>query len=162
MSNYEHDLQKIKQNLLGVKEHIVRSKARLLIRVLESKNISLGCDQAGIKGRTFYNHIKVLREHGYCLHALKGKSRRPHNSPNKTSCEVESKILEIRKDKQNGGAIIAALYRRQTGKYIAPSTVDKILRRNNLSNTYKRKKENPHNKRYSASHKHDRVQADTS
>ncbi len=60
MSNYEHDLQKIKQNLLGVKEHVVRSKARLLICVLESKNISLGCVRAGIQGRTFYNHIKVL------------------------------------------------------------------------------------------------------
>ncbi len=96
MSKYENDLQKIKQNLLGVKEHVVRSKARLLICVLESTNISLGCDQAGIQGRTFYNHIKVLRENGYCLHALKGKSRRLHNSPNKTSPEVESKILELR------------------------------------------------------------------
>ncbi len=36
MSNYQNDLQKIKQNLLGVKEHTVCSKARLLIRVLEA------------------------------------------------------------------------------------------------------------------------------
>ncbi len=161
MSKYQNDLQKIKQNLLGVKEDTVRSKARLLIRVLESTNISLGCDRAGIQRRTFYNHIKVLRENGYCIHALKGKSRRPHNSPNKTSPEVERQILEIREDRQNGGAIIAALYRRQTGKYIAPSTVDKVLRRNNVCNTHKRKKANPHDKRYSAAHKHDRAQADT-
>ncbi len=72
MSNYEHDLQKIKQNLLGVKEHIVRSKARLLICVLENKNISLGCNQAGIQRRSFYIPEQSSANHRHCVTSTGG------------------------------------------------------------------------------------------
>ena len=162
MSKYQKELEKIQENLLGVKNHEIRSKARLLIRVLESKNISIGCDKAGLQRRTFYNQMKSLRENDYSLHSLLGKSRRPTRSPRKTSEEIENKILALRQQRGNGGVLISCLYYRQTGKHIAASTVDKILRRNNVSKTYKRKKPpNPHNKRYSAALVHDRVQSDT-
>lgn len=161
MSKYQKELEKIQENLLGVKNHEVRSKARLLIRVLESKNISIGCDKAGLQRRTFYNQMKSLRENDYSLHSLLGKSRRPNYSPRKTSEDVENEILALRQQRGNGGVLIACLYHKQTGKHIAASTVDKILRRNNVSKTYKRKPLNPHNKRYSAAQVHDRVQSDT-
>ncbi len=49
MNNYDDILEKIKNNLKGVKDYKIRKKARWLIRVMESKKIRLGCDQIGLR-----------------------------------------------------------------------------------------------------------------
>ena len=161
MKDYKKILLRVKQNLKGKRDFRIVSKARFIIRILEAKNISYGCDRAGIRRNTFYNWIKVLEANDYDLSSLLGKSRRPKTNPNKTSKEDETLILELRKKHNNGGRILSYFFEKETNCEISHSTVDKILKRNNISRRYRVKRKNPHKKRYSAEKSNDRVQFDT-
>jgi transposase InsO family protein len=156
-------LKKIKQNLKGVKDAEIRRKAYLIIQILESKkNISLACKHAGIVRQTFYRWCARLRAADYDISALSNKSRRPHNSPNKTPDSVEDELLKLRKANANkGGKYIAKVYEKETGIQIAGSTVDAIFSRRNVVEPRKKPKPNPHTRRYAMKTPLERVQMDS-
>lgn len=161
MNRFSEELVKIKQNLRGVRDDQIRRKARLIIRVMENKCVSLGCDQLGITRKVFYDWRSKLINSDFDMNSLKNKSHIPKNFPNQTSKEVEDELIAIRADSGIAGHQVASYYQQQTGKKISHSTVDKIFKRRGVSKKYRIKKENPHKKRYSAKKPGDRVQFDT-
>ncbi|MGB4705078.1 MAG: helix-turn-helix domain-containing protein [Candidatus Saccharicenans sp.] len=78
---------------------------------------------------------------------LKNRSRRPHNSPRKTSTAVEGMIIALRKKTGYGRERIARLLREQ-GVEVRPSTVRYVLRRYKLSSKHKRSRYRQRNRYY--------------
>ena len=151
MNNYDDILEKIKSNLKGVKDYKIRKKACYLIRVMESKNIRLGCEQIGLLPKTFYDWLGKLKKANYELTALKDKSRRPKTSPRQIGEELSHKLLEIRKRTGlTGGHIVSNCLYLETGIRLSHSGIDKVFKRYKVTGRYRMKKENPHKKRYSS------------
>jgi len=153
--------RKIQQNLRGIRDNEVRRKAALLIMVLEAKNISEGCRRAGLVRNTFYDWMKKLRASEFNLLELNNQSRRPHQSPRKTPPAVEQAVLKLNEEKGNSDRLLAHQLHQLREIELSHSTVCNILKRNGKAGTYKTKKPNSFNRRYSASKPLERVQSDT-
>lgn len=162
MERYSEDLRKIKENLRGVRDHEVRMKARVMIRVLEAdESIQLSCDRLGITAKTFYTWLNRARAANFDLQLVKNKSRRPHSSPCRTSKEIEDRLCTIReKTGHCGGHIVSFVYYQETGRKISHSTADKIFYRRDLTQK-RRVHKNSHTLRYSSKKPLERVQFDT-
>ncbi|MDI6811184.1 MAG: helix-turn-helix domain-containing protein, partial [archaeon] len=78
---------------------------------------------------------------------LKDRSRRPHNSPRKTSAAVEGMIIALRKKTGYGRDRIARILR-ERGVEVKPSTVRYVLRRYKLSSKHKRSRYRQRNRFY--------------
>lgn len=90
------------------------------------------CRRYGISRKTFYVYRDRYRVLG--LPGLEPRSRRPKHSPSRTSAEVESLIVEIRRERPYWGArrIHSELARRGPGPVPVVSTVHTVLRRHGL------------------------------
>jgi len=156
-------LQKLKQNLRGVKDDTIRRKASLMIQILESKrSINVACKHVGVVRKTFYDWRRRFIEADYDINVLSNKSRRPHTSPNKTPVEIEDELIKLREENgYKGGKYISKLYKDTKGKEIAPSTVDSIFARRGVRQERKQPKQNQHTRRYAAENPLERVQMDS-
>jgi transposase len=85
------------------------------------------CASFGISRTTGYRWISRYEEFGR-LRALTERSRRPHRSPNRTTADVEHKVLELRARVGGGARRLVALLRQQNVQ-LAASTVHRILQR---------------------------------
>jgi transposase-like protein len=103
-------------------------------------NVSQWCRDNGIDRRTFYRHRKRIEEEG----AWQARSRRPKASPGRTPAEVEAQVIRLRKElaPDNGAdAVLAALrglaaaqdWAGQGLRVPHRSTVNRILKRNGLT-----------------------------
>jgi transposase InsO family protein len=90
------------------------------------------CKRFKISTKTGYKILHRYNEMGE--DGLKEQSRRPKNSPNKTSYCIESKVLELRTQKPFWGArkIRAYLRNNKESELPAVSTISEILSRNGL------------------------------
>ena len=156
-------LEKLKQNLRGVKDEVIRRKALLMIRILESKrSIRVACAHVGVLPKTFYDWRKRFIGADYDISALANESRRPHRSPKKTPTEVEDELLKLRIENGNkSGKYISKLYEKTKGKCIPASTIDAIYSRRGVTQKRKGPKPNPHTRRYSMETPLERVQMDS-
>lgn len=163
MERFTDDLKKIKENLRGVRDDEIRRKARLLIRVMESRDsVRMACDRCGICPKTFYAWLNRLRRKGHDLEALQNKSRRPRTSPRQLSAEIEDRLCELRKSCGDaGGRVVAFAYLSETGEEISHSVADKVFARRGLVKKARPIKRNLHKKRYASPEPLDRVQFDT-
>ena len=162
MQRYTKALEKIKNNLKGIRDFEIRRRARFLILVMESKNVRLGCNQLGLCPKTFYDWLKRLKKANYDILALKNKSRRPRTSPRQIKQELSHKLLELRKKTGNtGGHIVAHCLYSETGLRLSHSGIDKVFKRYEVTGRYRTKKVNPHKKRYASAKPLDRVQSDS-
>ena len=109
----------------------------------EHCNISELCRRFEISRKTGYKWINRYLEGG--TSAISDQSRRPHNSPNKTSAEMEKKILKIRHlHTAWGGRKIRKRLENLGFKAVpAASTITAILRRNNCIDTTESLKHKP-------------------
>lgn len=162
MERFRDDLKKIKENLRYVRDHEVRMKSRILIRVLESQvSVRLACDKSGITPKTFYCWLNRARRANFNLLNIKNKSRRPCSSPLQISETEADRLCKIReKTGHCGGRIVSITYYQQTGKTISHSAADKVFSRRGLV-CKRRIHKNPHTKRYSSKKPLERVQFDT-
>ncbi len=89
------------------------------------------CRRFGISPRTGYKWLNRYNKQGES--GLLEKSRRPRNSPNRSSATIEKKVLQVRKKHcACGGRKIKAYLERTGNKGIpSPSTITMILKRNN-------------------------------
>ena len=78
---------------------------------------------------------------------LKDRSRRPRNSPRRTSLAVEGMITAVRKETGYGRERIARILR-ERGVEVKPSTVRCVLRRYKLSSKHKRSRYRQRNRFY--------------
>jgi len=88
------------------------------------------CKEYKITRKTGYRLLNQYKNLG--LKGLQAASRTPHNSPTKTSHEIEEKIITVRIQHPAWGArkIRAYLLRKGILQLPAPSTITEILRRN--------------------------------
>lgn len=95
----------------------------------ESANLSQLCRRFGISRKTGYKWLKRYQADGES--GLADRSRRPHHSPQRSSSEVEAKVLEVRQQHPVwGGRKIKAYLERQGHTGLpSPSTITEILRR---------------------------------
>ena len=109
----------------------------------EHCNISELCRRFEISRKTGYKWINRYLEGG--ISAISDQSRRPHNSPNKTSAEMEKQILKVRKlHTAWGGRKIRKRLENLGYKAVpAASTITEILRRNNCIDTIESLKHKP-------------------
>ena len=91
------------------------------------------CRRFGISRKTGYKWINRLRESG-AIQSLKDRSRKPLNSPTKTSVAVEKEILAIRQEYPAWGArkIRRVMQRSERTAIPAASTITAILRRHDM------------------------------
>lgn len=89
------------------------------------------CRRFGISAKTGYKWLERFNEQGAA--GLEALSRRPHQSPSRSSAALESAVLALRQDHPCwGGRKISRRLRDTLGQTIAPSTVTEVLRRHSL------------------------------
>lgn len=103
-------------------------------------NMSQLCRRYGISRPTGYKWLRRYQSEG--IQGLRERSRRPHNSPNKTSELIEALVVEARGEDQGwGGRKLAVHMKRQArageiplspDQIPSPSTITRILARNGL------------------------------
>ena len=162
MKNNKKEISIIKQNLTGIKNEEIRSRATLIIRALESGNISLAVDRFGCSRRKFYFWINRLRKANYDPGSLANLSRAPRSNPRMIPEETIQLAIRVRKENYNIGAVNTAhVLKDRHNVEIQPSTLGYIFRRRNISKQYKKPRKNPHTRRYAAENALDRTQQDT-
>lgn len=102
----------------------------------KNRNMSALCRQFGISRKTGYKWLNRFHEGGN-LDALEDRSRRPHNSPNRTSQTIEQRVEEIRRSTGWAGKKLHLALARE-GIHLAASTIDRIIQRRGLTRERKR------------------------
>jgi transposase InsO family protein len=116
------------------KESTPMSQRQEFVLIAHTRSIKFSqlCQRYGISRKTGYKWLKRHQDQG--LTGLENQSRRPVNSPSKTSAEVEQKVVELRyKNRAWGGRTIRArLEASGETELPAPSTITEILHRHHL------------------------------
>lgn len=152
------DLKRLQELKKQAKDHDIKLKLNLFIRVIQLQNVHEACRRMGM-GRTFYyKWWKRFKKSGLKLSSLQEKSRRPKKSPKKTSKSIESKIMDL-KALRYGALMIHGMLKRENIK-LSVSTISYILNERKPVPKKERKKLNPHNKRYELLIPGERLQVD--
>lgn len=99
----------------------------------QERCIAALCREYGVSRTTGHLWVKRYREGGAA--AVADRSRRPHRSPGKSADETERRLVEMRRERPDWGALkLAHLYREQhpEGEAVAARTVHRILARHGL------------------------------
>lgn len=107
------------------------------------------CRRFGISPKTGYKWLNRFYQDG--PEALKDRSKRPRNSPNKTSKSMEEEIIKVRRAHPVWGArkIKRMLENKRLAGIPSASTVTSVLKRNGLLKEEEQKKRKPY-KRFEA------------
>ena len=115
----------------------------------------------GMSKRHFQRIVKRFQEEG--IPGLQYKSRRPHNSPNKTPDRLENMIVKVREETGFGSLPISSivnisLENQGRSERINPRTITRILVRRGIIESERRAKKNW--KRFEWGHPNRLIQAD--
>lgn len=91
----------------------------LVQRVLSGRPVAHVAAELGVSRATGYKWWRRYREEGQA--GLQSRSSRPHNSPSRTSAEIEERVVAVRQERRLGPARIAGVVG------MPPSTVHRIL-----------------------------------
>ena len=162
MKTTQEEIQIIRQNLTGVKNEEIRSRAMLIIRALQSGNVSLTVDKFGCSRRKFYFWLNRLKQANYDINALANHSRAPKGNSRMIPEKVIQLAIQVKAENYDVGAKNTALaLETQHNVKIHASTLGYIFKRRNISKQYRKPKKNPHTKRYAAANALERTQQDT-
>ena len=120
---------------------IMDEKLKFIVRLLDGEKMAALCREFGISRKTGYKIWDRYKECG--LEGLPAQSRRPYKQSNQLPFQVESLIVQIKKEKPTWGArkIRERLHRKFPGiKLPAKSTVHAVLDRHGLVNARKRRR----------------------
>jgi transposase len=113
---------------------VMEERLRFVARLLEGEPMTQMCRDFGISRKTGYKIFERYREHG--LEALNDRSRRPVRYANQLPQQLESLIVNLKRDKPHWGArkIRELLVRRLAGDVRVPakSTIHAVLDRHGL------------------------------
>ena len=113
---------------------VMEERLRFVARLLEGEAMSDLCREFGISRKTGYKIFNRYKQHG--LVALEDRSRRPWRYANQLPFQVESLIVEIKREKPRWGArkIRELLVKRLDSDVRVPakSTVHAVLDRHGL------------------------------
>jgi len=116
-------------------------RLRFVARLLEGDKMTVLCREFGISRKTGYKLYRRYRDIG--LEGLTDRSRRPYRQANKLPFQVESRILQLRKEHPSWGApkIREKLRRLELGVQTpAISTVHAVLDRHGLVTRRRRRR----------------------
>jgi transposase InsO family protein len=113
---------------------VMEERLRFVARLLEGEAMTEMCREFGISRKTGYKIFDRYKEHG--LEALTDRSRRPVRYANQLPQQIESLIVELKRNKPHWGArkIRELLVRRLDGDVRVPakSTIHAVLDRHGL------------------------------
>src|SRR5437773_8554055 len=113
---------------------VMEERLRFVARLLDGEAMTDVCREFGVSRKTGYKIFQRYKEHG--LEALSDRSRRPVRLANQLPQQVESLILNLKRDKPHWGArkIRELLVRRLSGEVRIPakSTIHAVLHRHGL------------------------------
>jgi transposase InsO family protein len=113
---------------------VVEERLRFVARLLDGEAMTDMCREFGISRKTGYKIFERYKEHG--LEALTDRSRRPVRYANQLPQQVESLIVDLKRNKPHWGArkIRELLVRRLDGDIRVPakSTIHAVLDRHGL------------------------------
>ena len=113
------------QNTMSLRKEFIH------LALQESANLRQLCVRFEISPQTAYKWLARYEAEGEA--GLSDRSRRPLNSPGKSSAQVEEAVLALRRNHPAwGGRKISRRLRDMGGVVVAPSTVSNILRRHGL------------------------------
>ncbi len=81
---------------------VMEERLRFVARLLDGEGMSDVCREFGISGKTGYKIYSRYKEHG--LEALCDRTRRPMRYANQLPFQIESKIVQLKKQRLNWGA----------------------------------------------------------
>jgi transposase InsO family protein len=112
----------------------MEERMRFVVRLLEGEQMSLVCREFGISRKTGYKIFERYKDCG--LEALTDRSRRPFRYGNQLPVQVETAILQLKKEKTHWGArkLRELLLRKFPGEVKVPavSTIHAVLDRHGL------------------------------
>jgi transposase InsO family protein len=113
---------------------VVDERLRFVARLLDGEAMTDVCREFGISRKTGYKIFDRYKEHG--LEALNDRSRRPVRYANQLPQQIESLIVNLKRDKPHWGArkLRELLVRRLAGEVRIPakSTIHAVLHRHGL------------------------------
>src|SRR5215475_5683169 len=113
---------------------VMEERLRFVGRLLDGESMSDVCREFGISRKTGYKIYSRYKEHG--LFALTDRSRRPVRYANQLPQQVESLIVNLKREKPHWGArkLRELLVRRLSGDVRVPakSTIHAVLHRHGL------------------------------
>ncbi|MBI3018597.1 MAG: helix-turn-helix domain-containing protein [Deltaproteobacteria bacterium] len=114
---------------------------KFVARILEGEKMASLCREFGISRKTGYKILDCYKESG--MEAFDDRSRRPYRQANQLPFQVETAIIQIKKEKPHWGApkIREKLIRKYPNiKSPAKSTVHAVLDRHGLVNCRKKRR----------------------
>jgi len=102
------------------------------------RNMAALCRKFGVSRKTGYKWLNRFHEAGN-LGGLDDLSRRPHQSPNRTSEAIEERVEALRLSRGWGGKKLRVMLARE-GIQLAASTIDRIIQRRGLTRVVERRK----------------------
>jgi len=112
----------------------MEERMRFVLRLLEGEEMSFLCREFGISRKTGYKIFDRYKECG--LEALTDRSRRPHRYANQLPFQVETAIVQLKKEKSRWGArkLRELLFRKFPAEVKVPavSTIHAVLDRHGL------------------------------
>src|SRR5919109_2319332 len=113
---------------------VMEERLRFVARLLDGETMTDVCREFGISRKTGYKIFDRYKEHG--LEALNDRSRRPVRYANQLPQQIESLIVNLKRDKPHWGArkLRELLVRRLAGEVRIPakSTIHAVLHRHGL------------------------------
>ena len=119
----------------------MEERMKFVARVLEGEKMTGLCREFGISRKTGYKILDLYKESG--LEAFDDRSRRPYRQANQLPFQVETAIIQIKKEKPHWGApkIREQLIRKYPHvKSPAKSTVHAVLDRHGLVNCRRKRR----------------------
>jgi transposase len=111
--------------------NVMEQRIEFIVRALVGgSSFTELCHSCGISRRTGYKWFRRYMEAG-SFNAVHELSRKPHNSPAKSSSELEARVIELRQRYGWGGKKLGELLRRE-GLRVSVRTIDRIIKRNGL------------------------------
>jgi len=161
MKNYQESITRLHKNLCRARDPEIRRKGEILLQAMRRRDFRKVAISHGVSRKVLYDWLGKLIAADYDVKALKNKSRRPKNSPNKTPDFIEELVVKIAREFENSDIIVAERLHREYKHQLSHSTVCNILRRRKIASTYRTAKKSAHPLRYVAAAPLDRTQIDT-
>jgi transposase InsO family protein len=157
-------LQKGHVHLLQKEPQYVKQRYHAMVRAVLSKSNKIREKEAqdlGITPRHLRRLIKRYQDEG--MPGLRNKSKRPHNSPNKTPHDLEDLVVQVREKTGFGSFHVAQLVNisqenQRRVERLNPRTVSRILVRRDVIESEKRAKQEW--KRFEWGHPNQLIQTD--
>ena len=112
----------------------VMSQRKEFVTLAQSEDVSVSqlCQRIGISRKTGYKWLRRYQEGGD--QSLRDLSKRPHQSPNRTSQAIEQLVVDLRREHPTKGGHVLARMLEDRGHERVPSksTITAILRRHGL------------------------------